>query len=417
MSFVNATYLFGLLGFIIPIAIHLWNKKEAKVIKVGSIQFVPNQDSNQSRSLQLNEVLLLLLRCLLLGLISFLMAGLMIEEKSISKDVVLIDPELINDKRVQDALDTMSDKYEIRLLSEKIPVYEQDNELSVKPQGLWTLTNDINKLNTDSVVVFTSQTISSTKGRRPEIDKPLSMVTIDPIEPLEYLAAAFQLTDQYVLFYGVSDGISTTYTRQLVSELPASIENNNGSLGLKGQNEQVILRKLDTLNVGILYEDQFLKDKTILEASIRAISEFTGFPIQLFSTRDTEKTKNSDWLLWFSNKELVTSSAKTISLEEDEFKELLYEGDMPGQYHLNSRLNYNNVLANDLSKHLMELFYEFPADNNDQRAIATSQLAPLKNTEAKTLHVQSKASSQYWLWVIFATTLIFERFVSMKKEL
>ncbi|MEQ9166083.1 MAG: BatA domain-containing protein, partial [Fulvivirga sp.] len=61
MNFANSTYLFALLGFLIPIAIHLWNKKEAKVIKVGSIQFVPTQDSNQSKSIQLNEVFLLLL--------------------------------------------------------------------------------------------------------------------------------------------------------------------------------------------------------------------------------------------------------------------------------------------------------------------------------------------------------------------
>ena len=40
MSFAHPLYLWTLLGLLVPIAIHLWSKKEAKTIKIGSVQLL-----------------------------------------------------------------------------------------------------------------------------------------------------------------------------------------------------------------------------------------------------------------------------------------------------------------------------------------------------------------------------------------
>ena len=48
MSFLNPTYLWALLGLLIPIAIHLWSKKEGKTVKIGSIELLRESDSKQT---------------------------------------------------------------------------------------------------------------------------------------------------------------------------------------------------------------------------------------------------------------------------------------------------------------------------------------------------------------------------------
>jgi hypothetical protein len=417
MNFVNSTYLFALLGFLIPIAIHLWNKKEAKVIKVGSIQFVPTQDSNQSKSIQLNEVFLLLLRCLILGIISFLMVGLIIKENKVSKNIALVDPRVLQDDRVQTALDSMMDRYEIRLMIDNLPVYDPEEEVEQASQKLWALANDINKLNSDSIIIFSNQTLVDTKGKRPEINKVVNIISIDPLETKRYLAAAYQLADRFVLFYGSSNGFSTTYIKQVVAELPDKVVIDDNEVKLKDQLTGIPLKRLDTLEVAMVYEDEFLKDKTILDAQIRGIAEYTGFPIKVTAQKGKELTSEFDWLIWLTEAEIPDAQAKSISIKKDEFKPLLYEGIDDRSYHLNSRLNYDNVLANDLSNKLLELFYELPVDANDQRIISSSQLNPVKNVNIETLQAQIKAGNQYWLWVLLFLVLVFERFVSMIKTL
>src|SRR5690606_9538570 len=75
MVFANPSYLWALWGLLVPLAIHLWSKKEAKTIKIGSIQLLDESNSRQSNSIQMNEWLLLLLRMLIVGLVVLLMAG------------------------------------------------------------------------------------------------------------------------------------------------------------------------------------------------------------------------------------------------------------------------------------------------------------------------------------------------------
>ncbi|MEP0086438.1 MAG: BatA domain-containing protein, partial [Maribacter dokdonensis] len=74
MSFAHPSYLWALLGLLVPIAIHLWSKKEAKTIKIGSVQWLSESKSKQSSSIQLNEWWLLVLRMGIISLLVLLMA-------------------------------------------------------------------------------------------------------------------------------------------------------------------------------------------------------------------------------------------------------------------------------------------------------------------------------------------------------
>jgi hypothetical protein len=73
MILLNSIWLFALAALGIPVAIHLWNIKRGKTLKVGSISLITAASQN-SRSFKLHDLLLLLLRCLLLALVAFVLA-------------------------------------------------------------------------------------------------------------------------------------------------------------------------------------------------------------------------------------------------------------------------------------------------------------------------------------------------------
>lgn len=74
MQFLYPIGLLALAGLIIPLIIHLWNVKQGKTIKIGSIALLGESSRASSKSFKINDWLLLVLRCLLLVLLAFLLA-------------------------------------------------------------------------------------------------------------------------------------------------------------------------------------------------------------------------------------------------------------------------------------------------------------------------------------------------------
>jgi uncharacterized integral membrane protein len=76
MEWIQPTFLWGLLGISIPVAIHLWNGRRGKVVGWAATAWLNTQESQSSRSLRLDQWLLLLVRILLFILLVMLVVGL-----------------------------------------------------------------------------------------------------------------------------------------------------------------------------------------------------------------------------------------------------------------------------------------------------------------------------------------------------
>lgn len=74
MSFFNSAWLWAATAIVIPIAIHLWNARKGKPMPWATIQFLQEKENQTSRGLQLDHILLLVLRCLIIIIIAFLLA-------------------------------------------------------------------------------------------------------------------------------------------------------------------------------------------------------------------------------------------------------------------------------------------------------------------------------------------------------
>mgnify|MGYP003108834732 CR=1 FL=1 len=74
MNWLNPIALWGLTALAVPILIHLWSKNKTKEIAFGSIRFLRESSTLQSKKIQLSEIPLLLVRLLILVLVVLLMA-------------------------------------------------------------------------------------------------------------------------------------------------------------------------------------------------------------------------------------------------------------------------------------------------------------------------------------------------------
>src|ERR1700722_8431113 len=69
MTFLNFGALFGLSAIAIPIIIHLLNKFQVKEVTWAAMRFLRESIEKNQRRLQMEDILLLLLRCLLIALL------------------------------------------------------------------------------------------------------------------------------------------------------------------------------------------------------------------------------------------------------------------------------------------------------------------------------------------------------------
>ncbi len=74
MQFHNVALLLGLLGISIPIIIHLLNRRTRRVIEWGAIDFLFESLTIRNRRIQMEEALLMVSRCLLVGLLVIALA-------------------------------------------------------------------------------------------------------------------------------------------------------------------------------------------------------------------------------------------------------------------------------------------------------------------------------------------------------
>jgi hypothetical protein len=74
MTFLNAILLFGIAAAAIPLIIHLLHRSRFRVVKWAAMQFLEIHQRTQRRRIRIEQLLLLLIRCLIPAVLAFLMA-------------------------------------------------------------------------------------------------------------------------------------------------------------------------------------------------------------------------------------------------------------------------------------------------------------------------------------------------------
>lgn len=240
-QFLQPIWLTGLAGITIPVIIHLWNQRPGKTLKVGSISLVAENAQRYQNRLQLAEILLLILRCLLIAFVAFALSGLQWRSAIIESSkgwVLLPRKELSNTyQHFRSTVDSLlSAGYEFHFFEEGFEKDKLQHALAGSAEkrsgeiSNRSIINALDKQVDDSfpVYVFTDQYLRNFSGTRTAVALNLhwQMYAVDsPPAP-----AAVDTTTMQVTIFSQQH---TNDTRYLQAALESIRESANKRLNIK----------------------------------------------------------------------------------------------------------------------------------------------------------------------------------------
>lgn len=270
MQFLNPIWLWSALGVIIPIAIHLWNQQPGKVLEVGSIRFMDPSPSKRSSKLQLTEIWLLLLRCLMMVLLAlFLAKPIWNTQTSQSNQGWVLIP------RASMSIAYQTHKQDIDSL------LQLGMELHALEPGFPSL-----ELNKDTLLNNPSTAVPNFWTLATQLEKDA---------PAQYQLHLF--TPEQLKYYR---GLQPILHRTMVWKTYA----------MPSQVDKQMVKSHQTIRVTV-FANSYAADAEYLEAACKAIQSFSGDTILLTKLNTVGQIpQNQDWLFWLSDQPLPKNNAK-----------------------------------------------------------------------------------------------------------
>ena len=329
MSFLASSWLLAASAILIPIAIHLWNKRQGKTVKVGSLRWLEASASRRWSSIKLNQVWLLVLRCLIYILLAVALAQPVINiqpQQQEGKKAVFITPELLYSselKAIKPIVDSLVQRgYTLHRFSPTFEQIPQESWQQIKAQtqdsvwqqsiNYWSLLPALTskyKNTEDSVWLFTSDQQRFYAGTRPEaIPNNIFWIPVATDATASWLQTAVQTTsDSLLLIVGNSSRQGTTYSRYQISNSSQQLSlANSQTLKLQLQNDTILATagsltsnvavQQEPLKVAIHTDEAQKEEVRHLKAAITAIGDYTRLPISINSD-----VTSADWLFWLKS--------------------------------------------------------------------------------------------------------------------
>jgi len=325
MQFINPIWFTSIAAVMIPLAIHLWNIRSGKVLKVGSISLMGEASQQSSRSLRLQDILLLILRCLILIVLSGLLAQPFLSrhaDNSKIKGWVMLPKQTFKEayakfKKPVDSLTSAG--YEFHYFD---AAFTKANLLDIVKDT--TKTNDtttvnywntLSRLNTKKpanlpVYLFTDNLMSHFGGSKPTVAANLHWQTYTPADSVsEWVEKAWFTADNNIkVVKGSSNPHGTSYAWYTLqpgqsSALFASAINNNGAdISLKSKPQQTVIADTAVFRIAVVADNSQV-DAAYLNAALKAIAPFIPHKVQLAYYNNAMQVKQKyNWLFWLADK-------------------------------------------------------------------------------------------------------------------
>jgi hypothetical protein len=359
-QFLQPILLLAVAGVAVPVIIHLWNIKQGKTLKIGSILLLTQGSRQSARSIKLTDLLLLFLRCLLLILLAFLMAApVWKQELSATKEKgwILLEKESLGEaykknKPTIDSLlkagfefhyfDTVFKNDDLTELLKK-----QRDTIVSNPLSYWSLLTLLNEKIPASlpVYLFTANSLNRFTGKRPEVALNLQWITYPLSDTTTIWTEKAFLTsfDSVRVIIGNSRPSATFYTYKNLSlnntlNDDYNLEVRNGKLmvlgsdvGKNGYPKAGV--EVDTSAITMtVFTDRFNNDANYVRAALKAIQSFSKRKLQLHLTNNYKDIPvNQDWIFWLSEQTLPAFiNAKNVFRYEKGRAENIHSWLIPG---------------------------------------------------------------------------------------
>lgn len=420
MNFLQPTYLWGLFSVLLPLAIHLWNKGDIKTIKIGSVRFLNEQETKQTRQVKLNELLLLFLRMLMLALLVLAIAEP--EFESQTKNVPLtyvIEPSLLKNGQM-DAFLRQAPEVPKRLLSKDFPILDSD-KLQEEVPKYWQLAQELQNLESDSIVVFSKARITGIQGMRPTILATVFWIVMDEVTTSDSLVSATAVKDGVLTHTIKSEASYTDVQNEFISKEQLTYRSEDSvAVAQNGFNKRIPLSLQDTLSIGIYYDVEFLREKHFFAAAFKAVADFTQNHLVLKEITDTEKFNGTvfDLSVWLKRSLPPKIEGKLLRYQGDSLAtNSIVKGREKDVFYLTERLTIETVLNELLAEELLQIVIDKPQLEDalfslDKRTLSVKDFLPA-STDLASIGVKKQRRSMFnWFWIAAMLVLVIERLLA-----
>ncbi|EAR17125.1 BatA domain-containing protein [Robiginitalea biformata] len=424
MSFTAPIFLWTLLGALIPLGIHLWSKREAKTIKIGSVELLRESDSRQSQSLRLSEKRLLALRMLLIATLAFLLAGPQWESRARNQPLAyVVEPSLLNRGSLNAFLDSAASDHPVYLLRKGLTEWGEPHTVPSgnPPPNYWQLVPELDSLGADSIVVFTAAYVQGLRSRRPESSGPIHWVVLDGEPARDTPVLARKIHEGYSILTAQGDPSYTAFRwREADPEAVRRIAypgRDSLQLGSGPSKGKLPLFDADTLEVAVYHTDSLESEQLYLRASLTALSGYIGQPIRVqggVGEPDSIPSR-TDLLVWLLPDPAPEGAWKTLAYRDSPMAgQLIEQGDCPSCFTLTSRLTAGNMVSGYFGEQLLSLldpgkpWGDLP-DRYDYRQLEAGELAPRRLPMDQDRERVHRAGAEPWLWALLLLLLVTER--------
>lgn len=345
LTFINPAALLALLGLLVPLAIHLWNRRPGREVAVGSLRWLAAGANRRLRNLRLEQVLLLLLRAALLAVLAVAGAGPAWRQAlPPGRGQVLVSPALAGTgtlSAVRPAIDSLRRRgYQLRWLSQGLPLVSavawRADSLGRRPDSLLTdkqtttgfywgrIRQAADAFAGQPLHVLTPATLRGAEGTHPALPPSLTWQTISLPAESTWLQAATGTADSLRLVLGYSTERQTTFRLVRVARPGAGqrltqpglppLRYEMAKTGGRAQLQPLPITPADSaqaapavpvrpaaLRVWVYVTPAYADDARYLRAALRAAS--VGLPGALALTVSPTLPASADapdWLFWLS---------------------------------------------------------------------------------------------------------------------
>lgn len=419
MQFANPIWLWALSGLVIPVSIHLLSRKEGKVIYIGSLRHLEESSTKQFKAIRLNEVLLLIIRCILIILTVLLLAGLQWQHAATEDQKwLVIEPGLQNDKAIHALTDSLTIAgYETHYLAPGFPT--EDDTTIHNTKNYWALIDPLKSSRAQQVIVLSRSYLKDFTGERVILPPSVKWITVDADPQEATVMAAKYKSDSAITRLAKSDAQRTAYEYKTTAISPAH--------QTVSPQDSVTFTTMDTINVTLAYDNSFQFDATILEASLKAIEHIPAVEIRITIKHTTDfQYAPTDWIIWLSDKSFTgTDTCHIITYKNNPAANaILYRSGPQTPYQhwtLPKRLNIDNALQQHLTATLAAALLqnntlEKEAARTDQRTIPEVFLHASTENLSTSGNVIVTTPLDKYLIILISLMLLTERLLAYKRN-
>lgn len=319
LQFLEPIWLLAAGTISIPVLIHLWNIRQGKILKVGSIQLLSRTAQQRARSLQITEWFLLLLRCLLIGLLALLLAKPYWKSNTQKGWVLMEEPDASQAytyfKPLVDSL--LNAGYTLHLFEKGFKETDLPTVLHKKTDtgitslpSYWQLISllDQQSLSGMPVYLFTGNRLNRFTGDRPYVGISVKWKTFTHTDSVQRFIADAYLgsNDSIILSIGETHPFATSFHQQVIAtdqprqnDFVLNVQNGNLSVSY-GNGESI---PVDTGKWKItIFANTYVNDLRYVQAAIQSIKQIKKKRIDLTLARTTAQIPaKQDWLFWLSD--------------------------------------------------------------------------------------------------------------------